>query len=650
MLRVSMARTSSALLGLFACLVFAAGCGSDATREPKVFEIEDRAPGARAPVTTACDEVDPLRCLLPWPSSRFLAADPTRETGVRLEVDPSGLSAPDETTTLAYADGFSRVTPIAFAFEGRLAQPSGDDVLLLMAEPGDPRYGSKVPLRYALTESEDGAPEQTLLVAFPREPLQPNAEYVAIVQNTLRAEDDSTLVATRGTQVALGLAAPTSDAEADVAGYEAPLRALLAAQGIDPAHILRQSSFVTRSRANPVAWLKSTVASSIAAVKAGGVSVAIDSVEGSGDPNIAVVVEGRLVGLPDFVEDDTRLSLGDDGLPREIGKREAPFRVMVPAGTGDYRFVMFGHGMAGSFHDKAFDTQLAALGIAKVGIDFYGWNQAELIPTFLSFMRVFTGTHRSTARLIQAVSDGAAIQEALSGALGEALSAESVGGQDNPAKGRTIDTSVPVWTGGSLGGTAGMVYAIAHPDIHHAVLNVPGAAWSHFVTQSSLYDLIASLLADDVGGNIDLMHAAVMAQTNLDGTDGAIWAAELIDTPKTFLIQESVGDPVLPNIGSEMVAVSTGALHVGVPIEVVPALSLASEAVGKTGFTQFKVAGVDDLDIHGFADRDTPAGAAARGQIDAFLQSVWAGAPRIDVPAGCLAAHADGSCDFSMDP
>lgn len=640
-----LARIGSLLLGWG--LLCAAGCS---TADPVVYPVDPRPPGVRAAVTTPCDDVDPVRCLLPWPSARFLATDASSETGLRLLVDPSGLSAPDETSTLALADGFSRVSPLAFAFPGKLAPPSGDDVMLLLAEPGDPAYGSAVPLRYALTESDEEGPTRTLLVAFPRRPLLPNAEYVAVVRDTLRSEDGSPVAPSPMTRVALGLQPPESEAQAAIAGYEAPARALLESRGIDPASVLRQTSFVTRTQDNAVRWLRKTLSASLAAVESGSASVVIDSAVPSANPDIALVVEGRLTGIPDFVEDDQRFSLAADGTPQVIGLREAPFRVMIPAGTADYRFVMFGHGMGGSFRDTAFDGQLAALGIAKVGIDFYGFTQDELVGTFLTFVRVFSGTHRSTARLIQAISDGSAIQAALSGVLGDALAADTVGGVDNPAKGRHLDASVPIWTGGSLGGTAGMVYAIAHPDIQHGVLNVPGAAWTHFLTQSSLYGIVEGLLANDVGGRLDLMHLAVMAQTNLDPVDGAVWAAELEATPKVFLIQESVGDPVLPNIGSEMVAVSAGAVQVGVPIVTVPGLPLADEAVGRTGYTQFKVQSDDDLAIHGFADRDTPAGAAARGQIDAFLQSVWAGAPRIDVPAGCLAAHADGSCDFSDAP
>jgi hypothetical protein len=53
------------------------------------------------------------------------------------------------------------------------------------------------------------------------------------------------------------------------------------------------------------------------------------------------------------------------------------------------------------------------------------------------------------------------------------------------------------------------------------------------------------------------------------------------------------------------------------------------------------------LEIHGFAARDTPAGAAAREQITDFIRSVWSGAPRITVPAGCRANTPPGSCDFT---
>jgi hypothetical protein len=46
-----------------------------------------------------------------------------------------------------------------------------------------------------------------------------------------------------------------------------------------------------------------------------------------------------------------------------------------PAGTADYRFLMFGHGMGGSFHDDLFDHDLAVNGVGKVNIEFHGWTE-----------------------------------------------------------------------------------------------------------------------------------------------------------------------------------------------------------------------------------------------------------------------------------
>jgi len=63
----------------------------------------------------------------------------------------------------------------------------------------------------------------------------------------------------------------------------------------------------------------------------------------------------------------------------------------------------------------------------------------------------------------------------------------------------------------------------------------------------------------------------------------------------------------------------------------------------RSGITRYHVTASDPFDIHGFAGRDTPAGAAARDQITSFVQSVWAGAPVIKVPVGCPG----GSCDFT---
>jgi hypothetical protein len=155
--------------------------------------------------------------------------------------------------------------------------------------------------------------------------------------------------------------------------------------------------------------------------------------------------------------------------------------------------------------------------------------------------------------------------------------------------------------------------------------------------------MLGPLLQGNFGGPLDLSHAIAMGQTNWDDIDGAVWAADLADKKQVFLIQESVGDPVLTNPGSELLAVTTGAAQVGAVLVPIAGVKSVKEAAGQSGITQYHVSDTAPFDIHGFAAKDTPAGAAARVQITSFVQSVWAGAPVVKVPDGCNG----GSCDFT---
>ena len=91
------------------------------------------------------------------------------------------------------------------------------------------------------------------------------------------------------------------------------------------------------------------------------------------------------------------------------------------------------------------------------------------------------------------------------------------------------------------------------------------------------------------------------------------------------------------------VAVVTGAVQVGAVLSPIAGVPTAGEAEGQSGITQYRVPDTDPFAIHGFAARDTPAGAAAREQMAAFLSSVWIGKPKVTAPMACP----NGSCDFS---
>ncbi len=626
---------AASLLGLFA-----AGCTSPAETEV-AFTAPDRAAGERAPLTAACDGMDPTSCLLPWPSSVFTTVDKASPTGVRLHLEKASLDNDDDPASVNRADGFSRITPLVTGFASDLDPPDAAALQLFLVEPDVPGSGEAVPLRLEAHASKDD-PGHSLLVAKPYRALAPNAEYLAVVTDSLHATGGGSLAPERAAKVALGLEEPASQADADLFGHHAPARALLAKVGIDPAHVLRVWDFSTRSAEDATRRLLAMRDAARAAVAAGQTEVIIDVVK-PGDGGIAALVEGRLSGLPSFAS-EAGLSLDAAGLPVATGTREAAFRVEIPQGAGDYPFIMFGHGTGGSFRDSSFDAELGAEGIGKIGFNLHGWTNDETIDTFVRMTHMFVGSEHSTAFLMQAVAEGAALQAAMDGPLGDALAAPMLLGAPNPAAGRHPDGSVPIWAGGSLGGTIGLVFASADPDMHAAVLNVPGAGWTHFVPPSSVYATMAALLATSFDGDLSLLQAFSMSQTNWDDVDGAVWGEARAGRETTFLVQESIGDPILPNIGSENVALATGCIGVGAVLIPIPGVAPGEGGIaGQSALTQYHVPEVTGLDIHGFAAGNTPAGIAAREQIRAFVKSALKGSPTVVVPAECPG----GSCDFS---
>ena len=514
---------------------------------------------------------------------------------------------------------------------------------LYLAQADSPHYGEEVPLRIRIEENddEDGGP-QSFVFAYPLHPLEAGADYVAVVLDDLKTDGGAALEVSPPARIALGLVAPTTHDEAALAAYHAPTRATLKKAGVDSSHVLRVWDFTTRSADDATRRLAAMRAGVIDSVTTNEATVIVDSVVVPPSGPIAAIVEGRLSGIPSYVEAGG-LTLDAKGLPVPLGKRDAPFRVVVPVGTGDYRFVMYGHGTGGNFHDATFDTEIATFGVGKIGIQFDGWTDKDVLDTFVSLGHMFQGTEHSTSALMQAVADGAGIEASVGGALGAALSAPMLGKQVNPAAGRHLDDTVPIWAGGSLGGTMGLVYASSNPAMKHGVLNVPGAGWTHFIPGSVILSMLGPLLQGSFGGPLDLSQALAMSQGNWDDVDGAVWAADLSAKKQVFLIQESIGDPVLTNPGAELLSVTTGAVQVGKVLVPIAGVKPVSEADNQSGLTQYHVADTAPYDIHGFAARDTPAGIAARDQITSFVQSVWAGAPVVKVPVGCKG----GSCDFT---
>ena len=639
-------------------LALLVACSADPVAGPDA--LPGRTPGERAPLTADCDDQDLERCILPFPSSRFTQLDADTETGLRLAIEPGSLlGAPDDPTFLNTHDGFSRITPVMTTFAADLdagwIEPVGYPVALdapvrlYNAQPDHPDYGAQVPVWAEIVQDAAGT---SLVLAHPLYPLAAGADHVVVITDGLVDLAGAPMDRSRDSAVALGLASPDGEAEAELSWYHGPTRELLAEVGLSADEVVRAWDFTTRSDAD----LSRRMLHMLDGVRAaeGGLGVEIDRVQTSNNPDVAVVVEGRVTGVPDYLTADDRFSFDETGLPTITGERDAVFRVLVPAwgydGSlgGAYRVSMYGHGTGGDVHDNSMDGTFAANGVAKVGIEFGAWNGTELFDTFARVMAMNQGVEQSTGQLVQSLADGYAVYRALHGPLRDALMAETIGGEPNPAAGRALDADTPLWTAGSLGGTMGAVIGATWPEVDFAALNVPGGAWSHFIPHSYLYSwVMEGVMETNYGGAVNARIALAYSQGGWDDVDGACWGDIARDKGTVYLMQESVGDPVMPNVGTELLARSLQAAHVGVPITTLPGIEQTGDLVGATGLTQFSVPTTGEYDVHGFAARSTPAGDAAMEQIFLFARAAWAGESEIVVPSGCAAVSTDGSCDFS---
>jgi len=623
--------------------------------------LPERAAGTRAPRTADCDVSDPSRCLLPWPSDVFAERDPAGATGLRLRVAPSQAVNRDDVTVLRYADGFSRATPVLTSVALEATRESLGDgeraaIRVVVTEPGE-AFGTLVPVRMHLVPDPEADAPGSLLVAFPRRPFRAASEHAGVLMDDVRDATGRAPTADPRTRVSLGLAPAVTAEDRAAVAFFAPVRAAMLRAGIDLARVVRVWTFTTRSAEQPRVTLRTVRAAMTRAVDEDRARVTLSRVtvpSGSGD--VAVVVEGFVEGLPNPLTAGGILRRDASGAVT-FGESDfrAPFRVMIPRGEGPWPVVLWGHGTGGDVRDTSFDSVIAANRAAKVNFEFEGWTGDRVIETFAAFTKVIDGVDQSSAKLVRSIGGIAAITEALLGdadgrhaALADALAAPTLMGAPNPAAGRRPMRNRVVYAGGSLGGTLGAVITRCERRIEGAVLNVPGGGWSHYTPFANLFAVLRPALRTFYGTEADLWVFLAMSQSIWDVVDGGIWADAPDHAPPT-LLQQSMGDPVLPNLGTEFLAASLRAVQLGAVLSPVTGSTTATELTTGTALTQFRVPASqrDALDVHGFAARDTPAGLAAQAQLSAFALSVQAGAPRATIPPQCQSNTPAGSCDFS---
>jgi hypothetical protein len=158
-----------------------------------------------------------------------------------------------------------------------------------------------------------------------------------------------------------------------------------------------------------------------------------------------------------------------------------------------------------------------------------------------------------------------------------------------------IDPAHTYYVGGSLGGIMGNVFMAYDPNITRGLLAVPGGVWSMLIERSNAWHLLqGAVLGSYTDPQVYELDIALFGMA-FEPYDAITTAAHVIKDPlggvpaKTILMWYSIGDCLVSNITTEMVARTMG-------IDLIdPAVKQAWNVTDATGPLQ---SGINVFDEH----------------------------------------------------
>ncbi len=602
-------------------------------------------------IDPACEWSNPVHCLLPWPSDRWLAGGKLQYDG---DVFPTNIDG-DVFDPEPYArfDGFSPAAHMLTMFEkavdvSNLAWIDEYGESVLDESPTvivDLASGDRI-AHFAEVDSRAGEDfgaifehPPTLLYLHPAQRLQEGRTYGVALRN-IRLVDGTDAEATRPFAVLRDGTPTTSDViEAARPRYEELFEGLEAA-GIAREDLVQAWSFTTATGDSIRGDLLHIREDALARVPLGSGDCTVTSVAEAPDSRTARRVEGTFKA-PLYMDADataSRLVRDDDGLPEFQGWADVPFVVNVPnslAEAGDGRMIQFGHGLMGSAEDEMSDGFVPQFGddheSVMVGTDWQGMSRDDL-TTVASALSDLSKFPQVGERLMQGMVGEWSLTRAFQGACRELP--DLLADDGTPV----IRADEVYFMGISQGGILGGTFMATTPDIERGTLIV-GAMDFPFVMTRSLnwadYELILRAWYDD---RVEREILVFVMSSLWDQAEPNAWLPGVLDTKK-ILYQVAEGDLQVQTIAADR-AVRT----MGMPL-LAPALRPVwgvPEVEGPldSAYVYYDLGGPyppienqvpDDINNNHNAQRGVRA---AQDQIDLFFQ-----------PDGRIEHVCDGPCD-----
>jgi len=560
------------------------GCLQSADVEPS-DDVKEEIVGEVLPTivaleqTDGCDNLNPLHCMLPFPSDAFLIEDNSTVTGLRVNyaestlpesgsMSNSGDSA--EIESLNLLDGMSPSTQIMTAFTTLpnltgvadqytigLSMEAGHATTLLNLDTGE-----KV-AHWVETDARADDAEATILFIRTMRSLEPNTAYGIGI---------SGLGVTPSVAFQAILDGQQTDAP-DVEARQDSMAALIQAlntSGHDIANLNDAWQFHTAS-------LDSIVGPTL--------SMRADALERLGDDGIGCTVEDvdddwmddtdadfrRITGtytVPQYLEwqnPPSKISTDANGTPQFVEYAEVPFTLIIPKILADNNesgpLVVFGHGFLGTGRATVSSWAIGWMQeyeVAMVATDIYGWSFTDMDTIFMGLANVSYFEHQSD-RLQQMLVNQMALARTFKGVCSDITELYHNGTN-------LVNSSDVHYMGYSLGGIYGASITAFSPDIDRAALWVGGSGFSTFIERSTNYATFSDgfILPQAYPERNDRAVLIAVCQHMWDATDAETWLRFAESGygdeigPFNVLSTISINDAQVPMLSSDRAARTAG--------------------------------------------------------------------------------------------
>ena len=529
--------------------------------------------------TDGCDNLNPLHCMLPFPSDAFLIEDNSTVTGLRVNyaestlpesgsMSNSGDSA--EIETLNLLDGMSPSTQIMTAFTTlpnltgvanqytvELSMEAGHATTLLNLDTGE-----KV-AHWVETDARADDAEATIVFIRTMRSLEPNTAYGIGI---------SGLGVTPSVAFQAILDGQQTDAP-DVEARQGSMAALIEAlneSGHDVENLNEAWQFHTAS-------LDSIVGPTL--------SMRADALERLGDDGIGCTVEDvdddwiddtdmdfrRITGtytVPQYLEwqnPPSRISTDENGTPQFVENAEIPFTLIIPEVLADNNesgpLVVFGHGFLGTGRATVSSWAIGWMQeyeVAMVATDISGWSETDMDTIFMGLLNVSYFEHQSD-RLQQMLVNQMALARTFKGVCSDIAELHHNGTN-------LVNSSDVHYMGYSLGGIYGASITAFSPDIDRAALWVGGSGFSTFIERSTNYATFSDgfILPQAYPERNDRAVLIAVCQHMWDATDAETWLRFAESGygneigPFNILSTISINDAQVPMLSSDRAARTAG--------------------------------------------------------------------------------------------